>query len=78
MSDHAAFEAAGVADLPFNEPLGLGDPVFEPHEIELAAGSNLVLYGRSLLAAARHADRALQERLSALIAQSRLSPNDIG
>ncbi|MFD7874304.1 SpoIIE family protein phosphatase [Streptomyces sp. NPDC059766] len=65
------------ADLPSNEPLGLGDPVFEPHEIELAEGSTLVLYGRSLLAA-RHADRALQERLSALIAQSRLSPSDIG
>ncbi|MPY34168.1 SpoIIE family protein phosphatase [Streptomyces adustus] len=65
------------ADLPSNEPLGLGDPVFEPREIELAEGSTLVLYGQSLLAA-RHADRALHEQLCALIAQSRLSPNDIG
>ncbi|MDF3297511.1 SpoIIE family protein phosphatase [Streptomyces tropicalis] len=64
------------ADLPSSEPLGLGDPVFEPHKTELAEGSTLVLYGQSFLAA-RNADQALQERLSALIAQSHLPPDDI-
>jgi PAS domain S-box-containing protein len=66
-----------VVDLPSNQPLGLGDPVFEPYKIELAEGSTLVLYGQSLLAA-READQALNERLCAIIAQSSRSPNEIG
>jgi GAF domain-containing protein/anti-sigma regulatory factor (Ser/Thr protein kinase) len=65
------------ADLPSNQPLGLGDPVFEPYKIDLAEGSTLVLYGQSLTAA-RSADRSLHERLCAIIAQSDRSTDDIG
>ncbi|MGI5139904.1 MULTISPECIES: SpoIIE family protein phosphatase [unclassified Streptomyces] len=64
------------AELPSNQPLGQGDPVFEPHEVELAEGSALVLYTQSLVHAC-HADRTLEERLGAIITQSRRSPDEI-
>ncbi|MFG2794744.1 SpoIIE family protein phosphatase [Streptomyces sp. NPDC048419] len=63
-------------DLPSNQPLGHGDPVFEPREMHFAEGSTLVLYTRSLLDA-RPADHALKERLRAIITQSRRSLNEI-
>jgi PAS domain S-box-containing protein len=65
------------ANLPSNQPLGLGDAVFEPHTIELAEGSTLALYAQSALAA-RNADQTLHERLCAIIGQSGRSPNEIG
>ncbi|MEU0186306.1 SpoIIE family protein phosphatase [Streptomyces sp. NPDC006207] len=64
------------ADLPSNQPLGHGDPVFEPHQMELAEGSTLALYTQSLLRAG-DADRSLNEGLCAIIAQSRRSPDEI-
>ncbi|MYV40376.1 SpoIIE family protein phosphatase [Streptomyces sp. SID1328] len=65
------------ANLPSNQPLGLGDAVFEPYTIELAEGSTLALYAQSVLAA-RNADQTLHERLCAIIGQSGRSPNEIG
>ncbi|MGW3145203.1 SpoIIE family protein phosphatase [Streptomyces sp. NPDC001177] len=64
------------AELPSNQPLGQGDPVFEPHEMELAEGSTLALYTRSL----RHvleADPSLERRLCAIMTQSRRSADEI-
>jgi hypothetical protein len=57
--------------------LGLGDPVFETYETELAEGSTLLLYGRSL-PAVRTADRALREKLRTIIAPSGRTPDEIG
>ncbi|MGW2430429.1 SpoIIE family protein phosphatase [Streptomyces sp. NPDC001640] len=63
-------------ELPPNEPLGLGDPVFEPLEVELPAGSALLFHTRSM-ADSRDAGRALDEQLCALIAQDGMPPEDI-
>ncbi|MFJ4985366.1 SpoIIE family protein phosphatase [Streptomyces sp. NPDC088732] len=53
-------------DLPVNNPLGLGDPVFEPLDVELGEGSTLVLCSHALL----HPDKAhaLAARLGTVIA----------
>ncbi|WP_055587665.1 SpoIIE family protein phosphatase [Streptacidiphilus griseoplanus] len=40
---------AHFPDLPSNKPLGKGDPVFEPLEIELDEGSTLLLYTAGLV-----------------------------
>ncbi|MFJ5219676.1 SpoIIE family protein phosphatase [Streptomyces sp. NPDC088354] len=54
-------------DLPVNNPLGLGDPVFEPLDVELSEGSTLVFCSQDLL---RCPDRtgALASRLGTVIA----------
>ncbi|MFE9629171.1 SpoIIE family protein phosphatase [Streptomyces sp. NPDC006527] len=53
--------------VPTHGPLGLGEPVFEAFELELAEGSTLALYTERLLRA-WHADRALAEQLRAILA----------
>ncbi|MET8406465.1 SpoIIE family protein phosphatase [Streptomyces sp900116325] len=58
--------------LPSNKPLGLGDPVFEPLELELAEGSTLALYTESLLRA-WNANKTLADRLRAIIADGSCS-----
>lgn len=56
-----------VLDVPVNSPLGQGDPVFEPLEVELSEGSTLVFSSHSLL---RPADTPgmLAARLSTVVA----------
>ncbi|MFQ3561444.1 SpoIIE family protein phosphatase [Streptomyces gramineus] len=64
------------AELPSNQPLGQDDPVFEPHDLELAKGSVLALYTRSLLDAVG-ADPTVEERLRAIVARSPRSPDSL-
>ncbi|MFF2997960.1 SpoIIE family protein phosphatase [Streptomyces sp. NPDC057950] len=59
--------AVSFPDLPTNRPLGLGDPVFEPLEVELAEGSTVVLCSQDVLRQANKPD-ALTARLSTVIA----------
>lgn len=54
-------------DLPVNNPLGLGDPVFEPLDVELGEGSTLVLCSHGLLHCPDESD-ALASRLGTVIA----------
>ncbi|MFJ9822014.1 SpoIIE family protein phosphatase [Streptomyces sp. NPDC101151] len=63
-------------ELPPNQPLGLGDPVFEPLEIELAESSTLLLHTRGLLDG-KDADHALNALLHAIITQDSLPPEEI-
>ncbi|MFD3452009.1 SpoIIE family protein phosphatase [Streptomyces sp. NPDC058691] len=62
-------EAGGVTfpDLPVNNPLGLGDPVFEPLDIELGEGSTLVLCSQDVLHRTDSTD-PLVSRLGTVIA----------
>ncbi|MGW2354891.1 SpoIIE family protein phosphatase [Actinacidiphila glaucinigra] len=56
-----------IPDVPINSPLGQGDPVFEPLELELAEGSTLVFSSHSLQ---RPTDtcETLAARLSSVVA----------
>ncbi|MFF3559336.1 SpoIIE family protein phosphatase [Streptomyces sp. NPDC002574] len=53
-------------DLPVNNPLGLGDPVFEPLDVELGEGSTLVFCSQDLLRCPERAG-APASRLGAVI-----------
>ncbi|WP_377272748.1 SpoIIE family protein phosphatase [Peterkaempfera sp. SMS 1(5)a] len=58
-------------DLPSNKPLGMGDPVFEPLDIELAEGSTLLLYTAGLVHACE-ADPTVRPRLREILTRSDL------
>ncbi|MFE0513649.1 SpoIIE family protein phosphatase [Streptomyces sp. NPDC058964] len=62
--------------IPSNQPLGLGDAVFEPLEIELPEGSTLLFHTRNLLQDGAD-DRPLQQHLCAIIRQDGLPPDEL-
>ncbi|WUD77817.1 SpoIIE family protein phosphatase [Streptomyces sp. NBC_00510] len=56
-----------IPDVPVNNPLGQGDPVFEPLDLELAEGSTLVFSSHSLQRATDTSE-TLAARLSTVVA----------